>query len=64
MGKSMIMHTEDIYARPITYKPDKTHMAATAGCPCDSCPRSIGCTDECRTFRDWVQVGPKAIASK
>jgi hypothetical protein len=57
MGKSLLIQLEDIYARPIAYKLDKTHLTATKGCPCDACDRYVGCTIECGLFKSWVHVG-------
>ena len=57
MGKSLLIQLEDIHARPIAYKLDKSHLRATQGCPCDACDRYSGCTIECGVFKTWVRVG-------
>jgi len=31
--------------------------AMTKNCPCDICPRRIGCLAECPLFRSWTHTG-------
>jgi hypothetical protein len=33
------------------------YAAVKANCPCDPCPMSEGCADECEWFVTWVRTG-------